>query len=330
MTDVASRQLDVIVTAGDRVASRPVLHESKIFLPIAGIPAIMHVLSAVERARCAARIFVVGNKARLEAVLAAANSPLQGSCPVILLEQDETLYDNVWSAFLHTLPGYSPGADWQRYAGTDVADKAVLVMSGDIPLATPYEIDEFVDACNLSRYDYFLGLTAESTLRYYYPRDGHPGVRMAYFTLRELQARHNNLHLVKPLRLENRHYIQKVYNLRYQKKWYNMLKLCWELATTQESSLRIVWSFVCLHLARLITRPGWPRVFLLRPFFLDLPMASSMMSQLLRARFTTVMTHYGGCAIDIDNAEHYKAICANFARWQAHQDSLAQELKQQA
>jgi hypothetical protein len=42
------------------------------------------------------------------------------------------------------------------------------------------------------------------------------------------------------------------------------------------------------------------------------------------------MTHYGGCAIDIDNAEHYDAICANFARWQAHQYTLARELKQQA
>jgi hypothetical protein len=203
-------------------------------------------------------------------------------------------------------------------------------MPGDMPLATPFEIDEFVDACDLSRYDYFLGLTAEPTLRYYYPRDGHPGVRMAYFTLRDLQVRHNNLHLVKPLRLGNRHYIQKVYNLRYQKKWRNMLKLCWELASKHEASLRIVWSFICLHMARLITQLGWQRAFFLRPFFLDLPVAASMMSQLLRVRFTTVMTHYGGCALDVDNAEHYEAICANFVRWQAHQDALARELKQQA
>jgi GTP:adenosylcobinamide-phosphate guanylyltransferase len=330
MTDTISRQLDVIVTAGDRAASRPVLHESKVFLPVAGIPAINHVLSAVERTRCVARIFVVGDKNRLEAALAVANNPFQGRCPVVLLEQGETLYDNVWNAFLHTLPGYTADMEWQRDAEANFADKAVLVMPGDIPLATPFEIDEFVDACDLSRYDYFLGLTAASTLRYYYPRPRHSGVRMAYFTLREVQARHNNLHLVKPWRLENRHYIQKLYDLRYQKQWCNIAKLCWEIATTQETSLRLVWAFVCLHIARLIAYCGLPHLRLLRPFFLELPMAASLMSHLLRSRFTTVMTHYGGCAIDIDNAEHYDAICANFARWQAHQYTLARELKQQA
>lgn len=330
MTATSSRQLDVIVTAGDRAASRPVLHENKVFLPVAGIPTINHVLSAVERTRCVARIFVVGNKNRLEAALAVANNPFQGRCPVILLEQGETLYDNVWSAFLHTLPGYTPGMEWQHYAETDLVDKAVLVMPGDIPLATPFEIDEFVDACDLSRYDYFLGLTAASTLRYYYPRDGLAGVHMAYFTLREIHARHNNLHLVKPLRLENRHYIQKLYDVRYQKQWRNIVKLCWELVTTQEASLRLIWAFVCLHLARFIARCGLQHVRLLRPFFLELPLAASLMSHLLCCRFTTVMTHYGGCAIDIDNAEHYDAICANFVRWHAHQQTLAQELKQQA
>src|SRR5687768_7446422 len=132
----SSPSLDVIITAGDRSASRPVLGENKAFLSIAGVPVLHYVLSAVERARCAARIFVVGNKARLEQLLSVPHTPFRGTCPLVLLEQGETLYDNVWTAFLHTLPDYTPGADWHPYTKTTAVDKTVLVMPGDIPLAT--------------------------------------------------------------------------------------------------------------------------------------------------------------------------------------------------
>jgi hypothetical protein len=320
--------LDVIITAGDRYASLPVLGKNKAFLPIAGIPVLHYVLSAVERARCTARIFVVGDKARLEQILSIPQSPFRGTCPLVLLEQGETLYDNVWKAFLHTLPDYASGMDWQPYMETAAIDKAVLVIPGDIPLATPFEIDEFVDGCDLVMYDYYLGLTPAATLRAYYPQQNRLGIEMAYFTMRDLLVRQNNLHLVKPFRLGNRHYIQKVYNLRYQREWRNMVKLVYELCRTSEVSLRLVGAFLCLHIARLVTQYGWQRMFLFRPFFLELSMVASLLSQLLRTRFTTVMTHYGGCALDIDRAEHYAAICANFGRWVEHQERLAKELKQ--
>lgn len=109
-----------------------------------------------------------------------------------------------------------------------------------------------------------------------------------------------------------------------------MLKVCWELVRAQKGSVRIAWAFVCLHVARYVTRLGWQHALPFRPFFLDLPMVASLLSQLFHTRFTTAMTHYGGCAIDVDNEEHYDAICANFKRWLAHQHALAQELKQQA
>jgi hypothetical protein len=59
-----------------------------------------------------------------------------------------------------------------------------------------------------------------------------------------------------------------------------------------------------------------------------MPVAASVFSQFLQTRFTVVPTPYGGCALDIDNAEHYAAICANFERWQAHLCALAKERKQ--
>ena len=323
-----SPSLDVIITAGDRHASRPVLGENKAFLPIAGLPVLHYVLSAVERARCTARIFVVGNKARLEQLLSVPNTPFRGTCPVVVIEQGETLYDNVWTTFLHTLPEYTPGADWRPFTDTAAVDKAVLVMPGDMPLATPFEIDEFVEGCDLTRYDYCLGLTSATTLRAYCPQQHCVGMQLAYFTLRDLQVRQNNLHLVKPFRLGNRDYIQRMYSLRYQREWHNIMKLCLELCCTQEVSPRLIWAFLCLHIARLVNRYGWQRAFLFRPFFIDLSLVASLLSQLLRTRFTTIMTHYGGCALDVDNAEHYAAICTNFDRWREHQETLAKTLKQ--
>ncbi len=326
MVNAAARHLDVIVTAGDRGASRPVLQINKVFLPIAGIPAINYVLSAVERARATARIIVVGDKARLEEALAVANNPFQGLCPLTIIEQGNSLYDNVWSAFLHTLPGYEPGRDWRPFAET-AADKAVLVMPGDIPLATPVEIDAFVDNCDLTRYDYFLGVSPESALGPYAPQGDWPGIRMAHFTLRDMQVRQNNLHLVKPFRVGNRHYVHQVYNNRYQKKWRDVLKLCWQIAILPDVTLRFFWAFLCLHAAHLITQLHWESLPLFRPLFLDLPMLASHLSQALQTRLILVPTYYGGCTLDVDNAEHYQAICENFTRWLAHQERLAKEFK---
>jgi CTP:molybdopterin cytidylyltransferase MocA len=328
VTPNTAQSLDVIITAGDRHASRPVFGESKAFLPIAGVPLFHYVLGAVEQARCTARIFVVGDKARLEHSLATSPAPFRGTRPLVLLEQGHTLYDNVWNAFLHTLPDYTPGMDWRVYTETAAVDKAVLVLSGDMPLATPFELDEFVDGCDLARYDYCLGLSTESTLQAYYPQAGRPGIRMAYFIVRDRAVRQNNLHLVKPFRLGNRAYIQKMYDLRYQREWRNMARLCLELWQTRDASARIVWAFLCLHVARLLAKHGWQRLPLFRPLLLELPMLASLLSQLLRTRFTTVITHYGGCALDVDNADQYEAIRHNFDRWLAYQHDLAKELKQ--
>ena len=320
-------RFDVIIAAGNRRASRAVLGTNKILLPVAGAPVITHVLNAVERARCTDRIFVIGDTAQLEEALANPHSPFQGKRPLHLIEQYHTFYENVWQGFLHTLPDYAPETDWQVYLDRPEADKAALFMSGDIPLATPQEIEAFVASCDVTRYDYFLGMTSEQVLRAYYPRHGRPGIQMAYFNLRDMQIRQNNLHMVKPFRLGNRFYIEKMYEYRYQKEWHNILKLCWELIGRQRGSLQFVGAFLRLHAARLLARYGLRDYRLTRPIFIQLQAVCSLLSQLLNTRFTIVTTPYGGCTLDIDNAEHYAALCANFTAWLSHQEMLARDLK---
>src|SRR5438093_12850942 len=95
-----SQKLDVIVTAGDRHASRPVLGDNKAFLPLAGVPIINYVLSAIEQARCTARIFVVGDTARLAAALAFPLTPWRRTRPLYLMWQGNNFYEYVRVYFL--------------------------------------------------------------------------------------------------------------------------------------------------------------------------------------------------------------------------------------
>ena len=322
-----TQRFDVIIAAGNRRASRSVLGTNKILLPVAGAPVISHVLSAVERAACTDRIFVVGDVRQLEQALASPNSPFQGLRPLRLIEQYHTFYENVWEGFLHTLPDYDPRAGWQAYVDRPEADKAAIFTSGDIPLATPREIEAFVAACDVGRFDYFLGVTPGSVLEDYHPRQGRPGIEMAYFTLRDQRIRQNNLHLVRPFRIGNRFYIEKMYEYRYQKEWHNIAKLCWQLFGKQRGSWRFIAAFLRLHAARLLTRHRLADYRPARPFFVELPVVCQLLSQLLDTRFTIVNTPYGGCTLDIDNAEHYAAICANFTAWLRHQAALDPERK---
>ena len=50
-------------------------------------------------------------------------------------------------------------------------------------------------------------MTPEAVLRYYYPSDKKPGIKLAYLNLKESKYRISNLHLVKPFKIANKEYI---------------------------------------------------------------------------------------------------------------------------
>lgn len=323
MTRVAPGTLDVIVAAGDRRASKSVLDESKVFLPIAGAPVLHHVVAAIEGARATRRIFVVGDRARIERSLAAPGSPIRGRRPLVVVEQGDTLYANVWAALRTALGPAAPPSPASDDLPDDVRDTTVLLVTGDAPLLVPEEIDELVAGADLARFDYVLGVTGEATLAAYYPRDGRPGIRMTYWDTRDLGWRQANLHLFRPFRIGNRGYVERLYELRYQRDWLNMLGLFAWLRRTGHLSRHTLTAFVGLQLARVARAAGVLRSPLVRPFLLDRARMEGVVSALMRTRFTIVETHYGGGALDIDDADAYGAISANFDRWTAHQAAIA-------
>jgi CTP:molybdopterin cytidylyltransferase MocA len=309
----------VIVAAGDRRASKAVLGQSKVFLPVAGAPVVHHVLAAVEQARATGRIFVVGDRARIEDSLAAAATPVRGLRPLVVVEQGETLYANVWAGLRAALGPDAPASPGSEDLVPAARDKTVLLVTGDAPVLVAAEIDEMAEGADLGRHDYFLGITSEATLRAYYPTRERPGIHMTYWDTRDLGWRQANLHLFRPFRIGNRGYVERLYEMRYQRDWLNMARLCAWLWRTGHLSRDTLAAFASLQLARVARRRELLRHRWVRPLLLELRHMEHVVSALMRTRFTTVETHYGGGALDIDDAEAYEAIRVNFDVWRAHQ-----------
>ena len=320
---IAAHALDVIVLAGDRRASKAVLGENKAFLPLAGAPVLHHVVAAIEAARCTDRIFVVGDAARIERSLAEPGSPVRRARPIVVVPQGNTLYDNVWAALRAILGNDAPPSPASDDLAPAVRDRVVLVVTGDAPLLVTEEIDDFVDATDLMRFDYCLGVTAEATLAAYYPCDGRPGITMTYWDLRELAWRQANLHLFRPFRLGNRGNVERVYELRHQRDWLNMARGVGWLWRTGHLSHRTVTAFLSLQSARAARRIEMLRSPLFRPFLLSRERFEAVVSALAGTRLSIVETHYGGGALDIDDAAAYEAIRVNFDAWRAHQAAIA-------
>jgi hypothetical protein len=229
------------------------------------------------------------------------------------MEQWENLYLNVWNAFLVVLD------DQDLQDETSAKETSVLVVPSDIPLTVPEEVEEFVRACDMERYDYVVGITSGEVLSRYYPQRRRKGIRLMCFQTKEGSYRQNNLHMVKPLCLMNRHYVQKIYDYRLQREWGNILRLLWEIFRTEEGTFRMVGQYLLLHLTAILYKV--PKLGLHRiPASLN-SMASLQrsISNILGTRFSNAETHYGGAALDIDTPEHYVAIQENFLMWRRMQ-----------
>jgi GTP:adenosylcobinamide-phosphate guanylyltransferase len=284
---------------------------SKAYLEVAGKPLVVHVLETLLHTPEISEVFCVGDAVRLEKAVAqhgCLGLAAARGCALHVVPQGNTLYENVWNAFLRTLP-----------PGSEDPEHAVLVVPSDIPLVVPAEISDFLAKAEKVDADYVIGLTPEEALAPYRPRAGAPGIEMAYFNLREGRLRQNNLHCVRPLKLRNRHYVQDMYENRYQKEWGNMLRLAWRLLTRELRNLWVLGFYLVMHVAGVLHRRGWRRASDWVRRFAALRTVEQGMSDLLQARVVCVTTSLGGAALDIDNAEDLAAAEQMFERWRRAQ-----------
>lgn len=312
-----------VVMAGDRGAARAVRGQSKVFLELGGRALVAHVVSVLQRVPEVSEVWVVGDAERLRAALEPLAAELVK--PLHLVEQFRNLYENAWETYRRLLPGAgSEGRDPASGADRDVR---VLYLSGDLPFATPQEVSAFVRRGLALDCDYAIGFVAEEALRGFQPRGPDaPGIAPALFNVSEGRVRQSNLHLVRPARIGNRHYVQEMYEHRHQKQFGNMLALGWRIVRDERGGPSIAFYYLLMHAAAVADRWGWRRVADWLRARVPVQRVEIAVGRLLRTSFRLVVTEGGGCAIDIDRDEEYEAARVRFEEWREAQRERAQQL----
>jgi molybdopterin-guanine dinucleotide biosynthesis protein A len=313
--------LPAVVTAGDRRAAKAVHGESKVYLEMGGLPLIAHVVLALQQVPEVSEVWVVGNAERLAAVLGSEAVRRELRKPLHVVPQFRNLYENAWQTYRRLLPG--AGAEGRDPEPSDL-DRWVLFLSGDLPFARPEEISSFVQAGIAQDVDYSVGLVTEESLAAFYPKaPGEPGIRMAYFNTAEGRFRQSNLHLVKPARIVNRHYVEELYEHRYQKEFGNIVRLAWKLLRSEQGGARLLFYYVLMHLAAIADRRGWRALADRLRRGLPIQRVEATLSQLLRTRLRFAVTTLGGCGVDIDNEHDFDAASLRYDEWRAAQEARA-------
>jgi len=318
-----SRELPAIVAAGDRRAAKAVHGESKVYLEIGGRSLVAHVVSTLQRVPEVSEVWVVGDAERLAAALAREDVAAEIRKPLHIVPQFRNLYENAWQSFRRVLPGAPP--EGRDPVGSDL-DQRVLYLSADLPFATAQEISEFMRRGMELGCDYAVGLVTEESMVPFYPLPGEPGIRMAYFNLREGRFRQSNLHLAKPARLMNRHYIEDLYEHRHQREWGQALGLAIRLLRVERGGLRLLYYYALMHLAGVADRWGLRRFADWLRRWISIAQVEATLGSLVRASLRFVVTDVGGCAVDIDNEHDCDAARARFSEWRKQQEVRAEAL----
>lgn len=322
--DPRETPLPAVVTAGDQRAAKAVYGESKVYLEMGGHALVAHTVAALQNVPEVSEVWVVGDAARLEKVLGEPWLRERLRKPLTIVPQFRNLFENAWQTYRRLLPEAGPGG---RDPRPEEAERPVLFLSGDLPFATPQEISAFVRRGLESGADYALGVVPEEAMEGFYPRrEGEPGVRMAYFNMREGRFRQSNLHLVRPGHLGNRHYIEEMYEHRHQKQIGNMIALGWRILWREGGGPSMVFYYLLMHLASIVDRRGWRGLADALRRFIALPRVERAVSRLLRTRFRVVQTEVGGCAVDIDKEADYDAARERFEAWRSEQQARAERI----
>ncbi len=310
-----------IVTAGDSRAAKAVYGKSKVYLELDGLPLIAHVVRTLQDCPEVDAVWVVGDRAKLESALGSERVARCLRKPLHIVPQERDLISNAWAAYRHVLTGdVTKGRDPRP----DELDTEVFLLSGDIPLATPQEFSAFIEQAQAINADYSLGLTPSDSLDVFRPqRPGETGISVAYFNVRDGRYRQNNLHYARPGRIGRLDRIEEMYELRHQRRFWNMFTLALRILASRVGGFKIALLFGMMHFAGIADRSRRFRLARLLARAVSLEINQSTISKLLDTRFAFVVTESGGCGLDIDTEEEYDVVRERFEEWSAAQRDRA-------
>jgi len=315
------KKVNAVLLAGDRRASIQVRDDNKAFLLLKGEALLIHILRALKQSRFVRDIAVVGPADRIFDLLKPYADLLTGGGEIRVIKQRENMIDNFKIGYVATL-GLPETVSFSELRDTEHADTPALVVPCDIPLLTPWEVDEFITQSNMHDYDYSIGITSKKVLSYYHPSEKKQGIQMIYFHLREDLMRQNNLHLAKPLRFEHLETIEKMYEWRYQTHLFNVLRMMFALLLVSWRFMTALRFFILLQLSLYYDRHGHPRLSKSIRMHAPLETLQRGVGKIIGARTQLTYTHLGGAALDVDHAEDLDTMDAMYDDWMAHQQSL--------
>jgi GTP:adenosylcobinamide-phosphate guanylyltransferase len=305
--------MKAFVLAGDQGPSHQICGMNKAFLLLAGRPLLIHVLGALDQARNIDRIYVVGPQKEIMAAIEKALPEVLFTKKIQVLQQKESLVENILSAYAYSLPGYRDGVDPRRLPN---ADDPALFLPADIPFVTGSEIEAFIADSDMEKYDYCLGVTPEEALSPFYPKENKPGIKMHYLYLKDKVYRMNNLHLARPYRMGGGGDVQRMYDHRHQRYLGNRFEIAREILRTPRWP-KGLFLYLLAQAASFLMNAGLPPVASLCRKPLDRERVEQEVAFFLKTRFKAVETRFGGAALDIDDEESYRTMSLLFREWQA-------------
>jgi CTP:molybdopterin cytidylyltransferase MocA len=302
-------RIDAVIAAGDGKAARKVFKKNKALLDIAGKPIIRHIVEVLSACDAIGRIVVVGPKEKFEEVLVGAD--------VDIVEQKRSLAENGWEGFLHTIPEYRETGELTEDLIKKYKDKYVLFLSGDIPLLSVRELEEFISQCDMDSNDYVAGITSEEILKLFGPRKGRPGIKMATFHAWDGNFRQNNLHLARPFMLiESIDLVLAAYDYRYQKEIFNIIKTLIEIIKLGPGNIgKTLGLYLLLQISAGLSSLGLDPLAHIVSFPVTKPRIEKIASSVLGARCKIVETTVGGAALDVDNEKDFLILTVMYRDW---------------
>ncbi|MBT8490625.1 MAG: nucleotidyltransferase family protein [Deltaproteobacteria bacterium] len=301
--------IDAVIAAGDGKAARKIFKRNKSLLDVAGKPIIRHIAEVLVACSDIDRIIVVGPKERFEEVL--------GDLDVDIIEQKRSLAENGWEGFLQTIPEYRQTRELTFDIIEQYRGKYALFLSGDIPLLSVQEIQEFISRCDMTSYDYVAGITSEEILKLFGPRKGRPGIKMATFHTWDGNFRQNNLHMARPFELiEGIDLVLKAYEYRYQKEFFNIVKTLIEIIKLGPGNIgKTLAIYLLLQISAGLDALGLGHLAHIISFPVTLERIERMLTSVLKARCTIVRTTVGGAALDVDNEKDFMILSVMYRDW---------------
>jgi GTP:adenosylcobinamide-phosphate guanylyltransferase len=300
--------LDAIVLAGtDDNPRRMIQGQNKAFLEIGGQKLVRRAVEALLEANSIARIYVVGPRQRLDAVL--------GDLPgrVVLVEQSGKMLANAWQA-IHASEG-----DYHDETGREDPARPLFFISSDLPLVSAAAVDDFIGRCAAedhraaAPFAMLAGVTDEKSLKSFYPDGEKEGIVRPCVHLDRYRLRLANVYVGRPRLLSNQAFLQVGFDHRKAEKWKNVIGLARRFLS-QAGGWQAAWITIRLQATLLASRWGGGAYARLRRGNTR-ERIEQICSVVMGGPIRMVVTPYGGLSLDADNEEDFRVLSSRFREW---------------